>query len=86
MFGSQGQQRSAVVSLKLAQADLLFEEYGDYPVLLLDDIMSELDQNRRAYLAGKIPGKQVFITCTELDSTLPEGKLFTVSKGQAALQ
>lgn len=86
VFGSQGQQRSAVVSLKLAQADLLFEEYGEYPVLLLDDIMSELDQNRRAYLAGKIPGKQVFITCTELDSSLPEGKLFTVSRGQAVLQ
>lgn len=86
VFGSQGQQRSAVVSLKLAQADLLFEEYGEYPVLLLDDIMSELDQSRRAYLAGKIPGKQVFITCTELDSSLPEGKLFTVSKGKAALQ
>ncbi len=86
VFGSQGQQRSAVVSLKLAQADLLFEEYGEYPVLLLDDIMSELDQNRRAYLAGKIPGKQVFITCTELDATLPEGKLFTVSKGQAKLR
>jgi len=85
-FGSQGQQRSAVLSLKLAQADLLFEEYGEYPVLLLDDIMSELDQTRRAYLAGKIPDKQVFITCTELDALLHRGKIFTVSGGKAAIQ
>ncbi|MBQ4517259.1 MAG: DNA replication/repair protein RecF [Clostridia bacterium] len=82
-FGSQGQQRSAVLSLKLAQADLLFEEYGEYPVLLLDDIMSELDQTRRAYLAGKIPDKQVFITCTELDSLLEKGQQFNVSAGSA---
>ena len=85
-FGSQGQQRSAVLSLKLAQADLLFEEYGEYPVLLLDDIMSELDSKRRTYLAGKIPDKQVFITCTELNTQLPKGRLFHVTKGQANLQ
>lgn len=83
VFGSQGQQRSAVLSLKLAQADLLYEEYGEYPVLLLDDIMSELDQSRRAYLAGKIPDKQVFITCTDVDETLTAGKLFHVSAGKA---
>ncbi len=82
-FGSQGQQRSAVLSLKLAQADLLFEEYGEYPVLLLDDIMSELDQKRRAYLVGKIPDKQVFITCTELDSLLQKGQQFHVVEGSA---
>ena len=85
-FGSQGQQRSAVLSLKLAQADLLFEEYGEYPVLLLDDIMSELDQTRRSYLAGRIPDKQVFITCTELDALLHGGKIFNVSSGKAVLQ
>lgn len=84
-FGSQGQQRSAVLSLKLAQADLLYEEYGEYPVLLLDDIMSELDQTRRAYLAGKIPDKQVFITCTDLDALLPRGSVFAVCEGKAEL-
>ena len=83
VFGSQGQQRSAVLSLKLAQADLLFEEYEEYPVLLLDDIMSELDQTRRAYLAGKIPDKQVFITCTELDTLLTQGRVFKVTSGKA---
>jgi len=82
-FASQGQQRSAVLSLKLAQADLLFKEYGEYPVLLLDDIMSELDKERRAYLAGRIPDKQVFITCTDLDGLLERGKVFTVTNGCA---
>ena len=86
VFGSQGQQRSAVLSLKLAQADLLHEEYGEYPVLLLDDIMSELDQTRRSYLAGKIPDKQVFITCTELDTLLTRGRVFSVSGGRAEVQ
>ncbi len=83
VFCSQGQQRTAVLSLKLAQADLLFSEYGEYPVMLLDDIMSELDASRRAYLAGKIPDKQVFITCTEIDGTLQKGRVFTVSGGAA---
>lgn len=83
VFGSQGQQRSAVLSLKLAQADLLFAEYGEYPVLLLDDIMSELDPTRRAYLAGKIPNKQVFITCTDLEGLAAKGQVFTVEKGKA---
>lgn len=82
-FGSQGQQRSAVLSLKLAQADLLYEEYGEYPVLLLDDIMSELDKERRAYLAGRIPDKQVFITCTDIDGLLARGSVFAVSGGHA---
>ena len=57
-YGSQGQHRSAVLALKLAQADMIFEEMGDYPVLLLDDIMSELDSVRRAYLVGKIRDKR----------------------------
>lgn len=83
LFGSQGQQRSAVLSLKLAQADLLYEEYDEYPVLLLDDIMSELDGTRRAYLAGRIPDKQVFITCTEMDALLGKGRVFEIKGGQA---
>ncbi len=72
-YGSQGQHRSAVLALKLAQADLIFEETGEYPVLLLDDIMSELDAKRRAYLAGKIRDKQVIITCTDAEE-LPESE------------
>lgn len=66
-YGSQGQHRSAVLALKLAQADMVFDDMGEYPVLLLDDIMSELDSVRRAYLVGKIKNKQVIITCTDAD-------------------
>lgn len=72
-YGSQGQHRSAVLALKLAQADLIFAETGEYPVLLLDDIMSELDGGRRAYLSGKIRDKQVIITCTDADG-LPDSR------------
>ena len=66
-YGSQGQHRSAVLSLKLAQADIIYEDTGEYPILLLDDIMSELDSFRRAYLVNKIKNKQVIITCTDSD-------------------
>ncbi len=66
-YASQGQQRSIVLCLKTAQMELLHDETGEYPVLLLDDIMSELDSGRRAFLTEKIVGKQVIITCTELE-------------------
>ena len=65
-FASQGQQRTAVLSLKMAQMELIADLREEYPVLLLDDIMSELDLDRRAYLAGKIRDKQVILTCTDL--------------------
>ena len=74
IYGSQGQHRSAVLALKLAQADLFFEDTGEYPVLLLDDIMSELDSERRSYLAGKICDKQVIITCTDAED-MPKSEL-----------
>ncbi len=67
IYGSQGQHRSAVLALKLAQADIIYEDSGEYPVLLLDDIMSELDSLRRNYLVKKIKNKQVIITCTDAD-------------------
>ena len=83
-YGSQGQHRSAVLALKLAQADLIFEDTGEYPVLLLDDIMSELDAGRRSYLSGKIKNKQVIITCTDAED-LPESanaKLIHIENGK----
>ena len=67
-YGSQGQHRSAVLALKFAQADFIQELTGENPVLLLDDIMSELDSHRRAYLSEKIKNKQVIITCTDADN------------------
>ncbi len=65
LFGSQGQQRSAVLSLKLAEAYLLGEKKGEAPVILLDDVLSELDLSRQEYLLNRLDGMQVFITCCE---------------------
>lgn len=67
LFGSQGQQRSAVLSLKLAEGELSRRLTGEYPVFLLDDILSELDANRRAYILSKIKGKQVVLTGCETE-------------------
>ena len=65
-FASQGQQRTAVLSLKLAEIELMNESIGEYPILLLDDVMSELDEKRRLKLVEEINGKvQTFITGTE---------------------
>ena len=83
-YGSQGQQRTAVLSLKIAETEYIRHVKEEYPVLLLDDIMSELDVNRRMFLAEKIKNKQVLLTCT--DSDLPAGtenaSLFYVEGGK----
>lgn len=65
LFGSQGQVRTAILSLKLAEKDLFYIEKGEMPVLLLDDVMSELDGYRREYLYEKLKNCQVLITCTD---------------------
>ena len=64
-YGSQGQQRTVVLSLKLAELEVIKEEAGEYPVLLLDDVFSELDEKRRRLLVEYIKDVQVFITSTE---------------------
>ena len=64
-YGSQGQTRTAALSLKLAQRDIFFQETGEYPVLLLDDVLSELDVRRQAFVLNHIQGGQIFITCCE---------------------
>lgn len=66
-FASQGQQRTAALSLKLAEIDVMREEINEAPVLLLDDVMSELDVSRRRMLLTRIGGVQTIITCTHLD-------------------
>ena len=65
IFGSQGQQRSSIISLKLAEAEVIYDEKEDYPVILLDDFMSELDKKRIKGFVGRIKNNQVLITCTE---------------------
>ena len=65
IFGSQGQNRTAMLSLKLAELQVIYDEIGEYPILLLDDFMSELDKTRRKKFLENIEGTQVIITGTE---------------------
>lgn len=83
-FGSQGQQRSAVLSLKLAEASVLKERMGEEPVILLDDVLSELDSKRQDFLLNELKGCQVFITCCEKSNKeqLKEGKIFLLKNGE----
>lgn len=85
-YGSQGQQRTAALSLKLAEIMLIKEEKEEDCVLLLDDVLSELDEERQNYLINSLSNIQLFITSAELSekvkSTLPEGKTFLVDDGQ----
>lgn len=82
-FGSQGQQRTAALSLKLAEIELVKEIINDAPILLLDDVMSELDSNRQTHLLNSLKNTQTIITCTGIDEFLENrlniDKLFKVS-------
>lgn len=84
LFGSQGQQRTAALSMKIAESEYIKDVRGEYPVLLLDDIMSELDINRRMYLSERIRDKQVLITCTDTDlvDKSTDTKLFHIHSGR----
>ena len=88
-FVSQGQQRTAALSLKLAELDLIKEETGENAVLLLDDVMSELDSTRQEFLIRSLSDIQLFITSTEitdnLKKTVEKGKIFKVSGGKIEL-
>ena len=64
-YGSQGQTRTAAISLKLAQRELMANQAGAIPVLLLDDVLSELDPKRQDFVLNQITSGQVFITCCE---------------------
>ena len=65
IYGSQGQQRTSILSLKLAELEIIKEEIGEYPILLLDDFMSELDSERRLNFLKNIEKTQIIITCTD---------------------
>ena len=84
-FGSQGQQRSASLALKLGEAEIINDLKGEHPIILLDDVMSELDSTRQNYILNKMTGKQVFITCCEKEtiSRLCAGKIIKIEKGKA---
>ncbi len=82
-FGSQGQMRSAALALKLSEANIIKDITGEEPVILLDDVMSELDIKRQDYILNHISGRQVFITCCDPATVLRmcEGKTFHIEKG-----
>ena len=82
-FASQGQQRSAVLALKFAQCKILENALGEPPVILLDDVMSELDKKRQDFIINKVKDMQVFITCCDKDELkgMKGGKVFEVSCG-----
>ena len=84
IFGSQGQQRTLVLGIMLSRIEIEKQIKGEYPVLLLDDVLSELDLNRQNFLLEKIKNHQVLITCTESDFLFKseENKLFKVEKGR----
>ncbi len=83
IFGSQGQNRTAMLSLKLAELQVIYDEIGEYPILLLDDFMSELDRTRRKNFLENIEGTQVIITGTEkLDIENLEYLEYNVSNGK----
>lgn len=85
MYGSQGQQRSCVLSLKLAECELIRETIGEYPVVLLDDVMSELDVTRRDYLLNHLRDRQLIMTCCDKAyfKTLGKGLGVKIKDGQA---
>ncbi|MEH7223253.1 DNA replication/repair protein RecF [Bacillus sp. JJ1566] len=85
-FGSQGQQRTTALSLKLAEIELIHSEIGEYPILLLDDVLSELDDFRQSHLLNTIQGKvQTFVTTTSVEGinheTLNQAATYAVSAG-----
>ncbi len=80
-YGSQGQTRTAAISLKLAQRELMGREWGEEPVLLLDDVLSELDPGRQDFVLNQIKNGQVFITCCEPGRLTEIGKTIEIEKG-----
>ncbi len=84
-YGSQGQTRTAAISLKLAQRELMRRESGEEPVLLLDDVLSELDPGRQDFVLNQIVSGQVFITCCEPGRFTRLGKTLEIEQGSVKL-
>ncbi|MEG2173945.1 MAG: DNA replication and repair protein RecF, partial [Oscillospiraceae bacterium] len=82
-FASQGQQRSAVLAFKMAECGIIEQVSGERPVVLLDDVLSELDEMRREYLLHQLTERQIFLTCCDPRQTEGIGReaVFLVSEG-----
>lgn len=90
VYGSQGQQRTTALSVKLAEIDLIYEKTGELPVVLLDDVFSELDKKRQNYLLESIQNVQVILTCTGIEDIIQnysrEGSLYYVKDGKTMVK
>ena len=85
IYGSQGQQRTVALSIKLAEAEIFKSRTGEYPILILDDVLSELDKPRQRRLMSRLDGMQTILTCTNVDRTVIKDKNFkkiTISGGK----
>lgn len=83
-YASQGQQRSIILTLKLAEGEIIKNETGKKPIFLLDDVMSELDEYRQDFILNHVKENQVFITCCDISSVLRlfSGKIFEIKGGK----
>lgn len=90
IYGSQGQQRTTALSLKLAEIELIYQEIGEYPILLLDDVLSELDESRQTHLLNTIEDKvQTFVTTPSIKDiehrVVDKAKLFMIKNGEVII-
>ena len=85
-FGSQGQTRTAAISLKLAEREIFRDDTGEEPILLLDDVLSELDARRQDFVLNQIKTGQVFITCCEKDRLTEIGQVLMIEHGRKVEQ
>ncbi|MGN0654701.1 MAG: hypothetical protein ACI4KD_07280, partial [Oscillospiraceae bacterium] len=85
-YGSQGQQRSTALSLKVAQAEILKEKSGDAPVILLDDALSEIDKRRQEFILNEIKDMQIILTCCDPLVAIQArmGNIYMIEKGRVA--
>ena len=87
-YGSQGQKRTSALSMKLAEVEMMEQEIGQSPILLLDDVMSELDENRQRFLVNCIEKHQTVITCTGVEDSIrkmQQAHIFHVEGGRITL-
>ena len=87
VFASQGQQRSIVLSLKIAEGEIIKELFGEYPVFLFDDVLSELDEKRKKYILSGKGEKQIIITsCEKDDNMFFADRIIKVSQGKYEIE
>ncbi len=88
VFGSQGQQRTVALSLKLAETEIFYKRFGEYPILILDDVLSELDKKRQKKLIASVSHLQSIFTTTNIDRTVFRGidyNKITIEKGKVKI-